>query len=157
MTLNETHESLAFGPGSDLWIVPERKNSELVQKLDWYLNFQIAQSAHHQSLQISPTLQNILKECGLKTYHPEQEERDCMMILSSALFPNRWVLVVRGSDDLASWTEKAIDKWKKMNKPSVRVFLPQEVSAAQFEKLWKKSGGSENITVVAEHDEGFHG
>lgn len=157
MSLHATEESLAFAPGADLWIVPERKNSELVQKLDWYLNFQIAQSAHHQTREISPALQNIVKSCELPSFPTEAQDRDSMLVLSNALFPNRWVLVVRGSDDAFSWTKKAVDKWRKMNSPSVRIFLPQTMTTEQFETLWKKFGGSEDVAVVSEADGRFHG
>jgi len=145
----QTAETSIFGPGSDLWIVPERKNSNTVQNLDWYLNFQISKSVHHQPKNPAPQVLEILKKCALEGYDWAPQEAEALLILSSHAVPNRWVMVLKGSDRLEAWAETAATKWKKMNSPTVRVFLPQGVSTQQFDKLWKKAGGG-SVTIVAD-------
>ncbi len=160
MSESATHEDLAFAAGSDLWIVPERKNSEMAQRMDWYLNFQIAKASHHQTRSLELPLQNILQECEIGTETKTEKvigDLDSLLILSSKYFPNRWVLVLKGCDDVAAWAEKAVEKWKKMQSPSLRVFLPENLSSGQFEKLWSKFGGSSSLTIVADQDEKLHG
>lgn len=143
----QAQESPLFGPGSDLWIVPERKNSQIVKNLDWYLNFQISKSVHHQPKNPAPAILDILKKSGLEGYDWAPQEADALLILSSKHVPNRWVMVLKGSDQPDAWVERAVEKWKKMNSPTVRIFLPQGLSSQQFEKLWKKNGGG-SVTVI---------
>lgn len=149
--------NLAFGPGADLWILPERKNSGLVQKLDWYLNFQIAKSSHHEATALSTRLKQILEDCELENQSTASGDNDSLLILTSHQFPNRWILVLRGSDSLVDWVEKAMQKWEKMNSPSLRIFLPQGASPSEFRKLWKKSGGSEDINLISDRNEELNG
>ncbi len=143
----------AFTAGADLWIVPERKKSRQVQHLDWYLGFQIAKSVQHQSPVLSDKVTSILDACALKNYdfaESTSEEQDALLILSSRTLPNRWVMVLRGSDNLESWTAEAIHKWKKMNSPSLRVFLPEGCKQSEMQKLWKKLGGPESVQLIEE-------
>lgn len=145
-TLNES----IFAAGSDLWLVPEIESSETVQKMDWYLNFQIAKAASHEPATLPSRIQDILKSCALEKYDWAPKGDQSLLILSSQLLPNRWILVLEGSDQLELWAQNAVTKWKNLNCPSVRIFLPRKASAAQFEKLWKKAGGSETAIFIAD-------
>lgn len=146
-----------FESGSDLWIIPDRKNSKLAQKLDWYLNFQILKSVQHRTVPLPAPVHDILNSCHLKGYDWAPEESDSLLILSSHIFPNRWVLQIQGSDQLESWIQSAVEKWKGLNRPSVRIFLPQSVSIAQFERMWRKAGGSEDAIFIADQMDLNHG
>ncbi|MEZ0391849.1 MAG: hypothetical protein ACAH59_06520 [Pseudobdellovibrionaceae bacterium] len=151
-------EDSVFGPGSDLWILPERKNSQIAQKLDWYLNFQISKAVHHETKNLAQPILEVLKNCQLESYDWAPTDTEALLILSSQNLPNRWVMVIRGSERLETWAETAAEKWRKLKSPSVRVFLPQEISIAEFEKLWKKSGGDPNsLTIVADKEDSLHG
>lgn len=150
MALQEISHANILSPGADLWVVPERKNSQLAQKLDWYLNFQIAKSAQHQSRPLPQKVTEILKKCALQSYDWIEESKDCLMVLSHHVFPNRWVLVVRGSDDFSSWIGNIFERWQKLNFPTLRVFLPREISRQEFEKAIKKWEFSERVTFVVE-------
>lgn len=148
----------AFEAGADLWIVPERKNSKLAQTLDWYLNFQISKSVHHESPHLAAPLIDVLKNCELEGYDFAPQDSDALLILSSRTVPSRWVMVIKGSDRLESWIEKAVEKWKKMSSPSVRVFLPSGTLVSDFEKQWKKSGGDpQKLTTVADQGSSNNG
>jgi len=143
----------AFSAGADLWIVPERKKSRLVQKIDWYLNFQIAKSVQHQTKTVSKDIHEILKNCaldGLKGYDFLPEESDALMILSNQSLPNRWVMILKGSEDIETWLTTAVQKWKKMNSPSVRIFLPEGLKQNEVAKLWKRLGGDEKVSLIEE-------
>jgi hypothetical protein len=147
----------AFASGADLWIVPERKKSRQVQHLDWYLGFQIAKSVQHQPATLSDKVTSILDACALKNYDfagPSGEELDALLILSSRTLPNRWVMVLKGSDNLEGWATEAIRKWKKMNSPTLRVFLPEGCKQSEMQKLWKRLGGPESAQLIEEapHD-----
>lgn len=157
MSLEAQSSNTAFAPGSDLWIVPERKSSNWVQRLDWYLNFQIAKSSQHQSHEIPSEVIDILKNCSLEGYDWVPKETKALLILASPYVPARWVMVLKDSDHFESWVKEAAEKWKKMNSPSVRVFLPHNASSSQFQSLWKKAGGTDAVTVVTDSEGSAHG
>jgi hypothetical protein len=150
----ESLPASALAPGADLWIVPERKQSSLTQKIDWYLNFQIAKSVQHQSQDLSPIVGEILRSCALKNYDFLHEDSDALLILSTRTLPNRWVMVLKGSSDLNDWLQIALQKWKKMNSPSLRIFLPEGARTSEVSRIWKKLGGSDNVTFIEETDTG---
>lgn len=154
---NAEADKIALSPGSDLWIVPERKNSSLVPRLDWYLNFQIAKSSLHHRAALPPAVSEILKECALEGYDWAPEESEALLILASPFLPCRWVMVLKNSSQFDSWVKAAVEKWKKMNSPTVRIFLPHEVSASDFRKIWKKEGGSDSVIIVTDKEEVVHG
>jgi hypothetical protein len=143
-------ELTALSSGADLWIVPERKKSRWVQKLDWYLNFQIAKSLKHRPRELSDKVQYLLKACALENYDFLPDSTDSLLVLSTRNLPNRWILVLKGSDELQPWVQAAVDKWKKMNFPSLRIFLPDGVSKEEIKKLWKKAGGGEDLSLIEE-------
>lgn len=157
MSLQQDTDNSPFGPGADLWIVPERQNSNLVQKLDWYLNFQISKSAQHQPPSLAPEVMDILKNCALEGYDWAPQESSALLILASPFVPARWVMVLKDSDRLDAWAKTAVEKWKKMNSPSVRIFLPHNIPASQFESFWKKAGGDTSAMIVVDSKDAKHG
>lgn len=142
----------AMAPGADLWIVPERKKSAFTQKIDWYLNFQIARSVQHQSKMLSPIVTQILESCELKGYSFYPEEAEALLILSTHNLPNRWVMVLKGSEDMDYWLNTALQKWRGLNSPSLRVFLPEGAKLADVNKLWKRIGGDDSVTFISGDD-----
>lgn len=93
----------AFNSGADLWVVPERKHSTLARKLDWLLNFQIAKTSQHQSLEISENIRTVLNQTELTSTEFKNVEQDCLMIASRHLLPAQWILVIKESDELGTW------------------------------------------------------
>lgn len=150
MASQEISHANLLSPGADLWVVPERKNSLLAQKLDWYLNFQIAKSAQHQSRPLPQRVTEILKKCALQNYDWIEQSKDSLMVLSNHVFPNRWVLVVRGSDDITAWLGDIFERWQKLNFPTLRIFLPKEASRGDFEKVSKKWEFADRVSFVVE-------
>ena len=145
-------DPLVFGAGSDLWIVPERNSSHFVQKMDWLLNFQISKATQHQSPTLPKQVLQILENAALKDYDWAPSSNDSLLILSSQCLPNRWVMVLRGSDRIETWAEQAVQKWKKMKSPSVRVFLPHGTGKNRFADLWKKSGGTAEVVIIEDRE-----
>lgn len=147
----------AFSAGSDLWIVPERENSQLAQKLDWYLNFQMAKAALHRTPQLSQPVVEILRDCELSGYDWVPDSNEALMVLPSPFVPARWVMVIPNSDYLETWARTALEKWKQLKSPSLRVFLPEKISASQFLSVWKKLGGPETIQIATDNEGPIHG
>lgn len=140
----------SFNSGSDLWVIPERKHSGLARKLDWLLNFQIAKTTQHQSLEISENIRDILNQTDLHPTEFKNEEQDCLMIASQHLIPAQWVLVIKESDNLQTWVQRIFEKWRGLSYPSLRVFLPQGTDSHRFESLWLAAGGTDQLSLVVD-------
>lgn len=149
-SLRET-EDLAFAPGADLWILPDRSQSAWAAQVDWYLNFQIGRAEKHESQPLPSQVQNILELCELRGYDWKGEARKdpSLMVWASPFVPARWVLTLPDGADLAAWASQAVRKWKSLNQPSIRIFLPQNTTENQFRNLWLKAGGTESVTLIA--------
>ena len=143
-------QASSFNSGADMWVVPERKNSSLVSKLDWYLNFQLAKTTQHQPLALPARVHEILDQCELKDYDFTSNEQDCLMIVSQNLVPAHWVVVIKDSENFETWVNTIFEKWRGLSYPSLRVFLPRGQDASQFEKLWKAAGGTEQLSLVVD-------
>lgn len=147
-------QSSSTNAGADLWVIPELQNSRASQKLDWYLNFQLSRSLHQSSLQLHADLIGLLKQCGLpETHYQDQSPRNPMskmLIDSSQLLPNRWVVQLDHSDDLKNWSLEISEIWKGLRKPSLRVFLPTGLSSGDFLKAWKLSQTFDDFSVVVD-------
>ncbi len=140
----------AFNSGSDLWVVPERKYSTLARQLDWLLNFQIAKTSQHQSLEISENIRTVLNQTELTSTEFKNVEQDCLMIASRHLVPAQWILVIKGSDELPTWVNHIFEKWRGLAYPSLRVFLPQGADTHRFESLWLSAGGTDQLSLVVD-------
>lgn len=138
----------SYNPGADLWILPERKNCGLTQRLDWYLNFQISRAAKHATQALPERVSNILAKTGLPHLDFIETKRECLLIPSSNLLPNRWVVVIRGSDDFETWVEVAFKRWTEMRKPSLRLFLPTGKDLTDFQKAWRKYSDYNDFNVI---------
>lgn len=138
----------AFSTGADLWVAPERKNSKLTQRLDWYLNFQVSKAAKHETQSLPQKIEELLLKCELPNLDFKEADRDGLLIPSAHLLPNRWVLVLRGSDEFETWVQNIFLNWMQLSNPSLRVFLPAGKSEDDFHKAWKKISDFRDVSLV---------
>jgi len=150
MSLQAISPASCLNPGAELWIVPERRSSRLVQRIDWYLNFQIAKATKHRPRSLPPEIEDILEKCDLPKMDWSQSAIDCLLIPSSHVFPNHWVLIIRDSDQWSDWVQSIATQWTQMKKPSLRVFLPTGKGLSDFEKAWGKNDTLDSISVVVD-------
>jgi hypothetical protein len=141
-----SHQS-ALISGADLWVTAHPFESKITVKLDWYLNFQITKGLSHQHHSVSEKVRNLLDQCELAELRFANEDTQDLLISAQNLVPARWVLVVPYS---TQWTEKIFRHWQNLNKPKLRVFLPDLLKAPEFEKSWLSLGGPADIGVVSE-------
>lgn len=146
MAISVLSQASALNPGSDLWIVPDLEKSQWAAKLDWHLNFQICKSSRHVSKQLPAFLNDVLVETELdkkplRTSGP-------LMIASSELLPNKWVVIVPWNDNLAAWTSQIFEIWKNLKEPSLRVFLPPGQNAGNLPAEWQSNNNFQDFTVV---------
>lgn len=148
MSISVLSQASAFNPGSDLWIVPDLEKSQWTEKLDWYLNFQICRSSRHQAPRLPEYVKDVLSETGLPKQDLTQNKQAPLMIASSELLPNKWVVILPWQDDLSQWTAEAYKVWHSLQKPTLRVFLPPGQSTGNLQRAWQSHTDSQEFTVV---------
>lgn len=138
----------AFTPGSDLWLVPDVKNSRWTQKLDWYLNFQILRSQRQNPSETRNFTRYVQKETGLEVVDYLASKNAPLMITSCEFFPNKWVVVLPLHADFKTWVREAGAIWENLKEPTLRFFLPTGQSAGSFQKEWQARHNSTDYTLV---------
>jgi hypothetical protein len=147
MTLSQTN---SLHPGADLWITPGLHQSKAAHKLDWYLNFQLTRASFHQVKPVSAELKEILKNCELSNKDSHQQHPNRLMVDSSHLLPNRWLIQVLRDKDFEPWVATIAEVWTGLRKPSMRVFLPTGLSSGEFQKLWHKHHSFDDFSIVVD-------
>jgi hypothetical protein len=147
MTLNQAN---SLNPGADLWIVPELTQSKGAHKLDWYLNFQLTRATFHKTKDLSAEMKSILVKCDLTEQHFQQKQQPRLMVDSSHLLPNRWLVQVYSAKDFTAWVATIAEIWSGLRKPSMRIFLPTGLSSGEFQKLWHKHHSFDDFSIVVD-------
>ena len=148
MSVSVLSQASALNPGSDLWIVPDLERSRWTAKLDWYLNFQICKASRHHSPKLPEFVGHVLRETEQGFPNVSLTADSPLMISSSDLLPNKWVLVVPWTENMSAWTEKVVKTWRDLKEPSLRIFLPPGQSAGSLQQQWQMHQASQEFTVV---------
>lgn len=151
MSFQTLYRAKAFGPGADLWILPDSKSSPMAKKIDWYLNFQIARSELHVVRPISPELKKVIVENDLGLPDVENRTNPPLLVAADTHFPTSKIIELKVQASLQGWVEQIQSLWLKLRKPRLRVFLPNDLTPEDFQKLWGtkfETQLSEELTLV---------
>lgn len=142
----------SYNPGSELWCVPDCKESKWTLKIDWYINFLNSKLQKHAWENRSEELEYINSETELNI--PTQFKSDSSSVLTPKLFlaekylPCRWLVFIPFDGDLSQWTQQVEKVWKNFNKPTVRVFLPPNTQTNTFLETNKALNLEADLTIV---------
>ena len=149
MALQIHQSAQALGSGADLWIVPETEECELVRKVDWYLNFQLERAKYHKAQELSPELQDLLKQEELSPSDHTLEEKSPKLVVSqSALLTELVASIPKGDSQFPEWIQHCEKLWTKLGRPRVLIFLPKGVSSEQFKKTWREFKDPHEVSAV---------
>jgi hypothetical protein len=137
-------------PGADLWVVTDLDESEWSQKIDWYLNFQLVRSSIHKVPDQSSELQDVIKKWEFDPPDVEISKQSPLMVASSDLLPNHSTVLIPLGGDVKAWAKRVFDLWKKLDEPSLRVFLPKNIDAKSFGSAWPGSAHDIDGALVSE-------
>lgn len=140
----------AFSPGAKLWIVPSTAaNPLLLQRIDWYLNFQLSRARFHQPRALAQPLKDILTENELEILQPSHSNPDNtpLAVIAGDRLPTN-IVVQMPETTPQKWIQLAHTVWNHFGKPNVRVFLSQEIDSNFFAKYWSTSPTDE-VAVVS--------
>lgn len=133
--LSNTHY---LSHGSDLWILPDLKTSTWAQSLDWHLNFQLTKSLTHRTKRLSGKLLNIVEEHSVDHSLFEFSQSTPTLLATSQLLPNQSTVLLPFKEDLDIWLQSTYQIWDDLKKPSLRVFLPKNISEKSFVASFQK-------------------
>lgn len=147
MSFTTLSQANALNPGAELWIVPAIDDSHWTGQIDWLLNFQIGKAQRHTPASLPETLTHIVQETELKLT-AITKSTNALMIAAVNHLPCRWVVVLPVNNNLEAWIEQVYQTWFGMNKASMRVFLPPNLSTATFQVCWKKHSDQDDLTLI---------
>lgn len=143
----------SLNPGHDLWILTEPSLSKWPLRLDWYMNFQIHRSSHHESYRRSEALESLLKSIDWDLPHQPLKENRPLLFGCEGHLPARWLSVIPGaSGPLENWTESIHKVWQGLGEPNFKVFLPAGLQAPLFAEAWKRKSKFEDFSLVLDQD-----
>jgi hypothetical protein len=137
MSFQTLYRAKSFGPGADLWVMPEAAHSSMAKKVDWYLNFQISKAELHTPMPISPELKKVIVENDLGLPEHRLSPDAPLMISSDQHFPVSKIVEIKTLSSLQEWVASIQTLWLKLKRPRLRVFLPNELTPEEFQKLWR--------------------
>ena len=125
MSIKQLSYHKALTPGSDLWVLSEKKYSFWTHKIDWYLNFQISRKFPHKNLS-RDQIKTLTGKWELPHLKVDLDsENKALMIASEHFLPNtKTVILPFTGQQLNSWIGQALKIWKNIKYPSLRLFLP---------------------------------
>lgn len=137
----------ALAAGSDLWVIPELNTSRWSQTLDWYVNFQISRAKNHHAKELSSELKSIINDNELEVLQ-FNSPKTSLMIASDGRLPNKQLVELTSSEKPEEWVLQVFQIWQQLQRPSLRIFLPEFITSEDLFKLWPEKENVKNITVV---------
>ncbi len=164
----------AFKSGADLWIVSDPEHSSWSYKIDWHTGFLMrkikSQKIKSISTEARASLEKTYKELKeqLKNLPPYKEKKQKapeisnwksltksiypdfptspkshpILVESSFYFPNLWTVELPYTPE---WLSGAYQIWHSLNRPTLRIFTPQPITAEDIERKWATH--AKNITI----------
>jgi len=148
MAIEQLIGNLIYAEGSQLWVIPDKSSSQWAQTLDWYLNFQISKANTFIRSEMADGLQEIIREEEVETIEIPSQEGKPLLIASPKHLPNLMTVVLSFDEThKQDWLTAIKKAWLELGKPSLRVFLPRNLSEAAFTEFSKNNLSGE-ITFV---------
>lgn len=137
--------------GADLWVLSDPKHSTWNKYIDWHLQFQLRKS--RSSPLKSPDTKHIAQylpphyNISLKTFTWSAPQPLPLLIKSSDWLSNRWILELGHH---SQWMDKIHQIWLLLEKPCLRIFIPQFLTVEQLKKQWNSLANMYSLQYVKE-------
>ncbi|MBL7556146.1 MAG: hypothetical protein JNM24_10015 [Bdellovibrionaceae bacterium] len=141
----------SYNPGAELWIVPDFDHSKIASKLDWYNSFLAGKMTRKESKKMDSYLVEILEETELPDFKYSSSPDDIILIPTKSKFPNRWTAFVPYKGGLANWCSQINKLYLDLKNPSLRIFLPTNLSLSEFTETWRSISSVEDLSIVLEN------
>lgn len=151
MPILPVNQVSALSSGADLWVCPDMQNSTWAIQIDWYLNHIISNSELHVTPKMSHDLKSLLFENELVFHDISSTNLDTLIACTQQL-PAQWLLVAPWNGQIQKWLSRLQEHWKKLNYPTMRLFLPKGISTSECSREWQKLTDRQDFTVVLDKD-----
>lgn len=141
----------SYNPGAELWVVPDFENSKIATKLDWYNSFLAGKMTRKETRQMDSYLVDILEETELPDLSYPTSKSDVILIPTQSKFPNRWTAFVPYQGNLVNWCTKISKLYLDLKNPTLRIFLPTNLSLSEFTETWRSISSVEDLSIVLEN------
>lgn len=139
MNINPISSASAFSSGSQLWAFCQPECSFWSRKVDWYLNYQVAQALAQKPLEVHPQAYAIFKGAGYElTPLPSMNSKANILIAPQTTAPASQIIFIYFDHSTEEWLNRVVTAWQNLDKPSLRIFLPEDVSSTACESFFKR-------------------
>lgn len=142
-------EANALNPGANLWILPDSKASNWTLKINWYSNFQFLKASKKKNLKMSADLKKLIDDYHCDQISIKTDKTAPLMVATNSFLPNNQTVLIPYTDEPRSWAIKCHYIWKKLGSPSLRLFLPKQISASSLNSLWPQQDPLNEETLSA--------
>lgn len=132
-------------------MLPTPRHSRWFTHWDWYLNWQMCKGLGYGGLHLPPETHRVAEEYGVgvpRTASARGGTVPPLLIASQGRLPAAQCLVLDGADDLKSWLASARRLADDLRAADVRVYLPEDSTVKEAEKLWKSAAGPDTPCTV---------
>lgn len=141
----------AFNPGAELWVVPDFDHSQIATKLDWYNGFLAGKMSRKGPKKMASDLVDILNETELPQFEYHIQTQDSILVPTQSKFPNRWTAFIPYNGDLDNWCIRINKLYLNLKNPTLRIFLPTDLSLSAFTETWRSISSIEDLSIVLEN------
>ena len=126
----------AFKTGADLWVVSDPNSSPYHSKIDWYLSFMMKKN-RAKKISICPLPPHLQKH--FKPFFKWEPKSPSPLLMQTAFrLPNLWTVELICTHK-GLWLNQAYTIWEKLNRPTLRLFVPRLVTKEDVETTWRKA------------------
>jgi hypothetical protein len=136
MPVQILNRAQAFQPGFQLWVVSDEQNNPIINKMDWYAHFQLTKMNKKKPESLSPQLKFIMSENNMPDFHETPKDPSPTMVACSRFLPAKQLVIVPFQQRAKDWVERIYNVWLGLEKPTLRVFLPKELSTDSWAQFW---------------------
>jgi len=136
MNFQELSKTNAFIEGSELWIIPKDDSNFWQHQLDWYLNFRLNNTFHHEKNHLSESILEIAENEEMNIKEIECSPECPKLLVGEHYFPCKYFLQIDFTEE-NSWFESIELNRSMLQVQKARVFLPQGIQRERFFDLAK--------------------
>jgi hypothetical protein len=151
MPILPVNKLTALSAGAELWVLPDRQNSQWTRDIDWYMNHIILNSEKHQSQKMDQNVRGLLFENQI-VWNDITSPNSDVLIAAHQQLPTLWVLMTPWNGQLNKWLDRIHDHWKSLKYPALRLFLPTGISVSECSREWQKVSEIQDFSVVLDKD-----
>lgn len=138
MIINSVSSASAFSSGSKLWALSQPQVSYWSRRCDWYLNYQLISALRRKSFEVDQRAAQLFSDAGYQLPPFKTSTRATQILVSPhQRLPANQVILVPLEQEIQPWFEQILRVWQGLDRPSLRIFLPETVTSNECEDFFR--------------------